>query len=154
RASLKRTRQRILRWNCASILKKDQAGANASAASRINCDCVPKLIMRCRSYSPRAVSFNARCALTSVACCSASRCDPHSTAYSVLANVGMQSFSTGLCLLIGRYSDEVVARCMHHRTSVAAHQDDPFWLRCEMAGKGPPDVLRLYVAQSKARCFV
>jgi len=40
------------------------------------------------------------------------RCDPHSTACSVLANVGMQSFSTGLYLLIGRYSDEAAARCM------------------------------------------
>src|SRR5438067_11869788 len=100
--------------------------ADASAASRINCDCVANVTMRCRSHSARAASLNARCALTSVACCFTSRCDPHSTACSVLVKVGMQNFFNGQ--FIGRYLDETVGRCFHRRTSVAPHQVAPSWL--------------------------
>jgi hypothetical protein len=101
----RRSHTGIFVWTCLNIdftkrlnfLKErraDLAGANASAASRINCDCVARLTMRCRSHSASAVLLRARCLSTSVARCSAFKCDPHFIACSVLTKVGMTRFLT------------------------------------------------------------
>src|ERR1043166_2011814 len=103
-----------------------QAAANAPAASRINCDCVARDTLRCRSHSPRAALLIACSALMSLACSFTSRRDPHSTACSVLANVGMlKFFNDGQ--FIGRYLDESTVRPLHPRTLFACDQAARFW---------------------------
>src|SRR5207302_7727300 len=52
--------------------------------------------------SASALPLNACCFLTSIACCFAFRCDPHSTACSVLTNVGMRSVRLGQILIESR----------------------------------------------------
>ena len=93
-------------------LQRDQAGANAWAASRINCDCVARLSLRCALHSARAASLNERCVVRSVACCFAFRRDPHSIAVSVLTKIGIRRvfsaclYAAPLCqFFIGRFFD-------------------------------------------------
>src|SRR6266480_7557575 len=93
-------------------LQRDQASANAWTASRINCDWVARLSLRCGLLSAPAASLNERCIVRSVACCFAFRRDPHSIACSVLTKIGIRRvFSACLCaaplcqFFIGRFFD-------------------------------------------------
>src|SRR4029450_13951031 len=119
----------------------DQAGTNASAASRINCDWVARFTMGCGLRSAGAVLLNARCLLMSAACSSAFRCDPHSIACSVLTKVGMLNLLTRLRPFIDRCPDEVVARWASvGRSAAAEHPGGAYWRHFEGAGKARRDV--------------
>ena len=114
-------------------LQRDQAGANAWAASRINCDCVARLSLRCALHSARAASLNERCVVRSVACCFAFRRDPHSIAVSVLTKIGIRRvfsaclYAAPLCqFFIGRFFDCQRAR-RHNRALLPALSNVVYW---------------------------
>jgi len=110
----------VLAGRCAEIVigtginnpDRDQVSTNAWAASRINCDCVARLSLRCALHSVRAASLNERCIVRSVACCFAFRRVPHSIACSVLTKIGIRRvfsaclYAAPLCqFFIGRFFD-------------------------------------------------
>jgi hypothetical protein len=66
----------------------------------------------------------------------------------------MLNLLTRLRPFIDRCPDEVVAWwASRGRSAAAEHPSGAYWQHCEAAGKARRDVLRLYVAQNKERCF-
>src|SRR4029078_7457618 len=80
----------ILKTQAACLPGRNHAGTNACAASRINCDCMARLSLRCWLHSLLAALLKAPCVLVNVVCCFALRWDPHSIACSVLRKIGIR----------------------------------------------------------------